>query len=162
MGPTWVLSALDGPHVGPMNLVIGGRFEMATGLNNEPISQYTYGVAGGAPSSTSHHNVFEGPRTERLVNAPRTVPTLTLLRIMNMDLFHTNMHGIALKSYVYVNDQQPSLRIAGALLGVALKFAWIPFPDRKVHGANVVPTWVLSAPCGLHVCHMNLAIRVTQ
>ena len=22
MGPTWVLSALDGPHVGPMNLVI--------------------------------------------------------------------------------------------------------------------------------------------
>ena len=22
MGPTWVLSALDGPHVGPMNLAI--------------------------------------------------------------------------------------------------------------------------------------------
>ena len=22
MGPTWVLSALDGPHVGPMNLTI--------------------------------------------------------------------------------------------------------------------------------------------
>ena len=29
MGPTWVLSAPDGPHVGPMNLairVIPGRF----------------------------------------------------------------------------------------------------------------------------------------
>ena len=24
MGPTWVLSALDGPHVGPMNLAIRG------------------------------------------------------------------------------------------------------------------------------------------
>ena len=23
MGPTWVLSAQDGPHVGPMNLAIG-------------------------------------------------------------------------------------------------------------------------------------------
>ena len=162
MEPTWVLSAPGGPQVGHMNLVIRGRFEMATGLNNEPISQYTYDVACGAPSSTSHHNVFEGRRTERLVNAPRTLPTLTLLRIMDMDLFHTNMHGIALKSDVYVNDQQPWLRIAEALLGVALKFAWIPFPDSKVHGANVVPTWVLSAPRGPHVCHMNLVIRVTQ
>ena len=26
MGPTWVLSARDGPHVGPMNLAIRGDF----------------------------------------------------------------------------------------------------------------------------------------
>ena len=26
MGPTWVLLAPDGPHVGPMNLVISGRY----------------------------------------------------------------------------------------------------------------------------------------
>ena len=26
MGPTWVLSAPDGPHVGPMNLAIGCIF----------------------------------------------------------------------------------------------------------------------------------------
>ena len=26
MGPTWVLSDPDGPHVGPMNLVVGGRY----------------------------------------------------------------------------------------------------------------------------------------
>ena len=32
-------------------------------------------------------------------------------------------------------------------------------PDSKVHGANVGPTWVLSAPDGLHVGPMNLAIR---
>ena len=34
------------------------------------------------------------------------------------------------------------------------------FPDSKVHGANMGPTWVLSAPDGPHVGPMNLAIRV--
>ena len=34
------------------------------------------------------------------------------------------------------------------------------FPDSKAHGANMEPTWVLSAPDGPHVGPMNLAIRV--
>ena len=33
-------------------------------------------------------------------------------------------------------------------------------PDSKVHGANMGPTWVLSAPDGPHVGPMSLAIRV--
>ena len=32
-------------------------------------------------------------------------------------------------------------------------------PDSKVHGANIGPTWVLSAPDGPHVGSMNFAIR---
>ena len=32
-------------------------------------------------------------------------------------------------------------------------------PDSKVHGANMGPTWVLSAPAGPHVGPTNLAIR---
>ena len=32
-------------------------------------------------------------------------------------------------------------------------------PDSKVHGANMGPNWVLSAPDGPHVGPMNLAIR---
>ena len=32
-------------------------------------------------------------------------------------------------------------------------------PDGKVHGANMGPTWVLSAPDGPHVGPMNFAIR---
>ena len=32
-------------------------------------------------------------------------------------------------------------------------------PDNKVHGANMGPSWVLSAPDGPHVGLMNLAIR---
>ena len=34
------------------------------------------------------------------------------------------------------------------------------FTDSKVHGANMGPTWVLSAPEGRHVGPINLAIRV--
>ena len=34
------------------------------------------------------------------------------------------------------------------------------YPDSKVHGANMGPTWVLSAPDGPHVGPMNLAFRV--
>ena len=36
---------------------------------------------------------------------------------------------------------------------------WITIPDSKVYGANMGPTWVLSAPDGPHVGPMNLAIR---
>ena len=32
-------------------------------------------------------------------------------------------------------------------------------PDSKVHGANMGPTWVLSAPDGPYVGPMNLANR---
>ena len=31
--------------------------------------------------------------------------------------------------------------------------------DGKIHGANMGPTWVLSAPDGPHVGPMNLAMR---
>ena len=34
------------------------------------------------------------------------------------------------------------------------------YPNSKVHGANMEPTWVLPAPDGPHVGPMNLAIRV--
>ena len=33
------------------------------------------------------------------------------------------------------------------------------YPHNKVHGANIGPIWVLSAPDGPHVGPMNLAIR---
>ena len=35
----------------------------------------------------------------------------------------------------------------------------LPTTDSKVHGTNMGPTWVLSAPDGPHVGPMNLAIR---
>ena len=40
--------------------------------------------------------------------------------------------------------------------------AWCIYQDSKVHGANMGPTWVLSAPDGPHVDPMNVAIRVVK
>ena len=34
------------------------------------------------------------------------------------------------------------------------------YPDSKVHGANMGPTWVLSASDGPHVGPVNLSIMV--
>ena len=34
------------------------------------------------------------------------------------------------------------------------------YPDSKVHGAKMGPTWVLPAPDGPYVGPMNLAIRL--
>ena len=39
-----------------------------------------------------------------------------------------------------------------------LSWTWYN-PDSKVHGANVGPTWVMSAPDGPHGGPVNLAIR---
>ena len=38
----------------------------------------------------------------------------------------------------------------------------LSFPDSKVRGVNMGPTWVLSAPDGPHVGPMNFAIWVCQ
>ena len=38
----------------------------------------------------------------------------------------------------------------------------IKYPDSKVHGANMGPTCVLSAPGGPHVGPINLDIRVLK
>ena len=48
----------------------------------------------------------------------------------------------------------------GKLLLIVHFGTLMPYPDSKVHGANMGPTWVLSAPDGPHVGPMNLAIRV--
>ena len=45
------------------------------------------------------------------------------------------------------------------LMGVPVRNSRKVFPDSKVHGANMGPTWVLSAPDGPHVGPMNLAIK---
>ena len=39
---------------------------------------------------------------------------------------------------------------------------WRTYPDSKVDGANMGPTWVLSSPGGPHVGPINLAVRVVS
>ena len=50
--------------------------------------------------------------------------------------------------------------LADCLANRAVHWNWpLCNPDNKVNGANMGPTWVLSAPDGHHVGPMNLAIR---
>ena len=50
--------------------------------------------------------------------------------------------------------------IACAINSVLPHYYYYYYPDSKVHGANVGPTWVLSAPDWPHVGHIYLALRV--
>ena len=63
-------------------------------------------------------------------------------------------------------DFRHHLLIAILSIQTNITLEWIPgffmklkHPDNKVHGANMGPTWVLSAPDGPHVGPINLAIR---
>ena len=88
-GPTWALSAPDGPHVGPWTLL----------------------------------------SVEENIARKYSVPILNWWLLL-LQLWYGRS------------------RIRGS------------FPDSKVHGAYMGPTWVLSSPGGPHVGPMNLAIRV--
>ena len=66
------------------------------------------------------------------------------------------------KSSLTVLDHQMwvlSFQLSDAYIYLVAQY-WFRYPDIKVHGANMGPTWVLSAPDGPHVGLMNLAIRV--
>ena len=53
-----------------------------------------------------------------------------------------------------------SAKLRQFCLGLNVKLKWkYHNPYSKVHGANMWPTWVLSAPDGPHVGPTNLAIR---
>ena len=76
--------------------------------------------------------------------------TAWYLTSMANQLFHILFRLTTMKT--------PKLCITGPLWGESTSDQWIPSPDSKVHGANMGPTLVLSAPDGPHVGPMNLAI----
>ena len=63
----------------------------------------------------------------------------------------------------YMEDVVGVIRLQTALIShyehILQNVYMVRSPDSKVHGANMGPTWVLSAPDGPHVGPMNLAIR---
>ena len=67
---------------------------------------------------------------------------------------------VALQIYIVIKHKDVALFAvcikAMLLTGVHLS---VKIPDSKVHGANMGPIWVLSAPGGPHVGPMNLAIK---
>ena len=65
------------------------------------------------------------------------------------------------RSWICNTDILPSwFTITWAMICCCLVLVRPPYPDSKVHGANMGPTWILSAPDGPQVGLMNLAIWV--
>ena len=64
--------------------------------------------------------------------------------------------------YIYIHKTKYYMGWLGSWIfaSTSVDFVKTNCPDSKVHGANIGPTWVLSAPDGPHVGPMNLAIRV--
>ena len=76
-----------------------------------------------------------------------------------MYCFFTSCLQIELNFYNQ-EDHCDHLHIYIAYAVHVLKLFQLHYPNNEVHGANMGPTWVLSAPDGPHVGRMNLAIRV--
>ena len=73
--------------------------------------------------------------------------------------------GVILCSQEYyfpIQEQNTKLTLTTMCTFFFLFWGLIVSPDKKVHGANMGPTWVLSAPDGPHVGPMNLVIKVNS
>ena len=58
MGPTWVLSTPDGPHVGPINLAIRGENEMLNSVVRAAfLSRHMAAIP--IPDKTSYHQIWQ-------------------------------------------------------------------------------------------------------
>ena len=71
-------------------------------------------------------------------------------------LLVADLHAIYCRRYNYY------LTDVGRVLHICVNTRHQHCQDSKVHGVNMGPTWVLSAPDGSHVGPMNPAIRVVQ
>ena len=94
---------------------------------------------------------------------PLEVQSIFIKSLLQYDLF--SLYFISFPDYIeYVVTSTRFLYIVYVVLFVesptdTYTADMINNPDRQVHGANMGPTWVLSAPDGPHVGPMNLAIR---
>ena len=84
--------------------------------------------------------------------------SLTLLLIVRGHVFDRrpwwmHVHIAFFQSLHYSEEKQIQL-------GLWKRHGTTLYPDSKVHGANMGPTWGRQDPGGPHVGHMNLAIWV--
>ena len=71
-----------------------------------------------------------------------------IIEIRQSDHLFISTMELSVRHYLYI-EQGPWI------------FPRYAYPDSKVHGANIGPTWVLPAPDGPHMGPMNLAMRDT-
>ena len=92
----------------------------------------------------------------------------TILILPYLSLAHWTLKGplcysllVSYCHHIYILHR-PCLCFSQCIACFILFLSWLcvtrHVPDSKVHGANMGPTWVLSAPDGPHVGPVNLAI----
>ena len=114
MGPTWVLSAQDGPHVGPMNLAIGGSFRIEeisyASLDNALISgSLCSGVRMcGYPSLNTVIYIVLCFKFCSICNANMIFSSRNILVICSNNIF--DLHNLILYSKSYQNTDKQRQR----------------------------------------------------
>ena len=93
----------------------------------------------------------------RLSKITATSPRGQWVNVLAPGKMATNFAGIGLKWHIYLKGN------IAFLMNISQQFVSNCYvennPDSKVHGSNMGPTWVLSAPDGPHIGPMNLGIR---
>ena len=87
-----------------------------------------------------------------------TIMWIVISNSLDIDCIHGDIHGLLCKKNGYKSDwgERYSFHIP---IYCSVIYLFRLIPDSRVHGANMGPTWVLSAPNGPHVGSMNLVIR---
>ena len=90
-------------------------------------------------------------------NEPKGIHSIMITQIHSFMLNTHLSHRLPALFYYYLNTTDFPITVDDKILHHV--WFWIIVPDSKEHGANMGPTWVLSAPDEPHVGPMDLAIR---
>ena len=154
MGPTWVLLAPDGPHVGPMNLAIWVMLQRAGASASIVLHGANMGPTWVLSAPDGPHvgpmNLAIWVMLQRAGASACTV--LTKFWLWYFVSYKTGSGAGLLSQFCPFHCSQffSITKITSYLLNI--------IPDCKVYGANMGPTWGWQDPGGPHVGPINLAI----
>ena len=191
MVPTWVLSAPDGPHVGPINLGIRVVAQIMRTVRRWWRYRATRrGLIINKQSIIHHQKARSSCPFIRLTINTVNVAALISIHLafvsnwgtLKLSIQKTSGHSLVWlptprefspmslltvsaqsNNYMFLitskwNENNNRYRYLVIINRIRFRRK-IPIPDNKVHGANMKPTWVLSAPDLPHVGPMNFATR---
>ena len=167
MGPTWVLSASDGPHVGPMNLVIRVMACNAEQGKSHYLNQLAYPCTNLLPHDSCSHNKYPGPWFNIKMSSYQYRKS------------HCGDKTILWPSYLHngssYTGKMTSLYWIRALIARFMGPTWGPSgADRTQVGPMLAPWTLLSGSfllmaqimlqqnyCGIHKC-LHMAVFILQ
>ena len=137
--------------------------------NSVYMSFYQYSIIGLAHQTKDKYWLIDSQSTLMEVKPlPKLTSMVTMRDIIGpsrLDTLHAKLFLVKMKTYLHffyyflINTVMACVAIIFFKEEKDIFDTVNTIPDSKVHGANMGPTWVLSAPDGPHAGPMNLAIR---